>query len=534
MYIIGSHIITPLGEGIENNYQAILKGLTAIKWYNDPRLLSEPFYASLFPQTLNYSRQYSRLEQLCIDCAKVAIQQSNIEPSKRTVFILSTTKGNIELLQPDYDIETISPAYSVKRIAGYFGNHTTPIVVSNACTSGVCAQITAMRLLQTKEYDYAVVIGIDLLSAFIISGFNCLKVLSNEPCRPYDNNRKGLNLGEAVACMVISRQPTSDCVSMRAGSICNDANHISGPSRLGEGSMRVLKSVIKDFDTTDIAVINAHGTSTMYNDEMESIAIERAGLARIPVNSLKSIFGHTLGAAGILESLITIRALKDGIILPTRNFNQLGVSRNIKVSNEIRHTDKRAFIKLMSGFGGCNAAILYSLEQTSERKVQPEINIKTIAQQSLTSEHDNLESMYRLHVTDYSKFFKMDKLSRAGFIATELIAGQRGIHEDCAVIIFTSTGSLANDLNYQKTMNEYPSPALFVYTLPNIVTGEIAIRHKLQTETSCYLLPEKSWSDMEIIVRATMAASQCSQALYGWLDATENGYAADLRLAETN
>lgn len=530
MYIIGSHIITPLGEGVECNYQAVLKGLTTIKRHEDSSLLSEPFQAALFEQELSHNERYTRLEQLCIDCAEVALQQCGIDPSKRTVFILSTTKGNIELLQPKYEIEAISPAYSGKRIAEYFGNQATPIVVSNACTSGVCAQITAMRLLQTGMFDYAVVIGVDLLSAFIISGFNSLKALSDEPCRPYDKDRKGLNLGEAVACMVVSRKPVSGCVSMISGNICNDANHISGPSRTGEGSMRVLKSVVKNFDTDNIAVINAHGTSTLYNDEMESIAIERAGLADIPVNSLKSIFGHTLGAAGILESLLTIRALKDGIILPTRNFNQSGVSRAIKVSNEIRTTDKKAFIKLMSGFGGCNAAILYSLEQPASIQPQQSINIKTIAHQTLNSETDNLETTYREQVDNYPKFFKMDKLSRAGFVATELIAKKAEIHEDCAVVIFTSTGSLANDLNYQRTINDFPSPALFVYTLPNIVTGEIAIRHHLQTETSCYLLPSEDWNLMQQIVESTAVANNCSQVLYGWLEAYDDHYYAKMKL----
>ena len=105
--------------------------------------------------------------------------------------------------------------------------------------------------------------------------------------------------------------------------------------------------------------MNVHGTSTLYNDEMEAIAIDRAGLLNVPVNALKGTFGHTMGAAGILESILSMHAVDAGLVLPTRGFSERGVSRPVRVSAAAGQTDKRAFVKLLSGFGGVNGALLF-------------------------------------------------------------------------------------------------------------------------------------------------------------------------------
>ena len=122
-----------------------------------------------------------------------------------------------------------------------------------------------------------------------------------------------------------------------------------------------MQSVLKDSDTNDIAFLNAHGTATLFNDEMESVAIDRAGLNEVPVNSLKGYFGHTMGAAGVLETIISMQALDDGLVLGTKGFEHLGVSKHINVSAENKQTTKHAFVKMMSGFGGCNAAIVMAI-----------------------------------------------------------------------------------------------------------------------------------------------------------------------------
>ena len=201
-----------------------------------------------------------------------------------------------------------------------------------------------------------------MLSKFIVSGFQSFKALSPERCKPYDNSRRGLNLGEAVGTIILERTDASedsDSWHFVAGSIHNDANHISGPSRTGEGSYRVLEDLLVHIDTDDLAFINAHGTATAYNDEMESIAIHRAGLDRVPANGLKGVYGHTLGAAGIIETILSMGAVDCGVILPTVGYSEQGTSYRLNIAPETRATDKRTFIKILSGFGGSNAGIAY-------------------------------------------------------------------------------------------------------------------------------------------------------------------------------
>ena len=296
--------------------------------------------------------------------AAKALEQTHIDPaSDKVLFILSTTKGNVFLLdkrETGFPSERVLLGVAARQMSDYFRNPNTPIVVSNACISGVCAQIQAMRELESGHFDYVVTVGADVQSAFIVSGFQSFKALSVDPCKPFDANRTGLNLGDAAATIIYTKKnkvTDNDWVACR-GAIRNDANHISGPSRTGEGSYRALRAVLGDTNPEKLAFINTHGTATLYNDEMESFAIERAGLSNVPVNGLKGYYGHTMGAAGILETILSMQAVDDNNILATKGFETIGVTHPLVLSNENKPTDKRAFIKLLSGFGGCNAALL--------------------------------------------------------------------------------------------------------------------------------------------------------------------------------
>ena len=214
-----------------------------------------------------------------------------------------------------------------------------------------------------------VVVGVDFLSKFIISGFQSFRALAPDVCKPFDAERCGLNLGEAAATIIFGKDTEDKPAQARlvCGAIRNDATHISAPSRTGEGCCRAIRNVLCDGQPTadDIAFICAHGTATPYNDAMEANAIYRAGLGSVAVNSLKSLFGHTLGAAGVLETIVSVKALGRGIVLPTLNCNnpeQLIIdnqSFSLNITKTITHTDKKYFLKTLSGFGGVNAALLF-------------------------------------------------------------------------------------------------------------------------------------------------------------------------------
>ena len=303
---VSDNIISPLGMTSAENYAAVKTGRSELKRRDGLWQLPEPFTASLMDREavnetaaqMQIDDRYTFFEKMIILSATKALQQTDIDPaSDKVLFILSTTKGNVFLLdkrEKRFPAERVLLGQAAKQMADYFHNPNTPIVVSNACISGVCAQIQAMRELESGRFDYVVTVGADVQSAFIVSGFQSFKALSIDPCKPFDANRTGLNLGDAAATLIYTRKDEineNEWVACR-GAIRNDANHISGPSRTGEGSYRALKAALGELSPDKVAFINAHGTATLYNDEMESFAIERAGLSHVPVNGLKGYYGH--------------------------------------------------------------------------------------------------------------------------------------------------------------------------------------------------------------------------------------------------
>lgn len=572
-YIIADNIISPLGETSEENYLSVKAGRSGIRAYEPGTCnIPEGFYASLLFE--DFETLALKSAQKAIANAQKTIGNAQLElKGKRTAFILSSTKGNIE--------ENISLADSAQRIASQLGIDAKPIVVCNACISGLSALILGNRLIDSGLYDAAIVCGCDTPRQFILSGFQSLKALSPEPCRPFDMERMGLNLGEAAATLILSKNPIQgNSWRMGDGFIRNDAFHISTPSKTADGLylslQRTLESFTKEISSTckqidmkaHLAFINAHGTATLFNDQMESVAIGRAGLSELPANAYKSFWGHTMGAAGILETIISMKAIDDDTILGTRGFSELGVSGKMNICAENRPTDKKGFIKMLSGFGGCNATIwaaksperenitLSQMEQQNREfttthtiRITPEEVIldqrklwegkKKLGEQEGQEHHSLLTSLYKQMIGNYPKFYKMDGLSRLGFVASEiLLNAEKGeTDKERAIIFFNHSSSIASDRNYKESINDkdnyFPSPSIFVYTLPNIVTGEIAIRNHFHGETSFFILPDKDERMMEEILQASCRDDQSKSFLTGWIDyEDERHFEADLQIRE--
>ncbi|MCK9303481.1 MAG: beta-ketoacyl synthase, partial [Bacteroidales bacterium] len=209
MYILGDNIISSLGFSTAENYEAVCFGRSGLRYYSDKFDLPEPFYSSLIDEDkLNDAftalssvsvEKYTRLEKMAILSAFSAISAAGIDAAAEDVlFIFSTTKGNIDLLDNlnnPFEKARVYLWRSAQLIAEYFGNKNEPIVVSNACISGCAAQITAMNQINHHGYKYVVVVGAEVLSKFIVSGFQSFKALSPSLCMPFDKNRCGLNLG---------------------------------------------------------------------------------------------------------------------------------------------------------------------------------------------------------------------------------------------------------------------------------------------------------------------------------------------------
>lgn len=555
IYKIADNVLTPLGGTTAENYQAVKSGRTALRRYDnngvwegdhhsDIHDLPEPFAASLFADDSSFAIEgLTRFESLAVTSIKSALQQTDIDTSaSNIILIISTTKGNGG---------GTYPSTAAMHIAKAVGISTTPIVVCNACISGVSAMILAQRLLEEQQYDYAIVCGAEVLNRFTVTGFQSLKALSAEPCRPFDIERTGLNLGEAAATIIFSLlPPPHPHWALVHGVVRNDAYHISTPDKNGEGARQALEEVMKGENLEDVAFINAHGTATLFNDQMESVAIERANMQDIPVNSLKGYFGHTLGAAGILETVISMAAIDDNTIIGTKGFEELGVSGKINLAPRTHpispRTSPLSFIKLISGFGGCNGAILFKNQQPITSSIHSPLSsdfpskgdLMGANSIKLTSSDTSLTEIYKQHIGNYPKFYKMDGLCKLGFVASELLLKQVALRSSIespslSVILFNHSSSIHADKKYESTISNseefFPSPSLFVYTLPNIVTGETAIRNHFQGETSFYILPQKDDEMMELIIKASFADCGTDYIIGGWVDyENDEHYEAEL------
>lgn len=384
IYITDYNCVTPLGFDVFSNWDALLEGKSGVSLH---KIIEnhEPFYASKINSekleeefTTNFksvqNNNFTRLEKMFLLSLQPLVERHQI--TEETAFILSTTKGNISLLKNKNTLpEGVFLSDLAQKIAVFFGFKSKPIVVSNACVSGVMALAVAKNMILSGKYKNAFVIAGDEISEFVISGFNSFQAIGSGICKPYDKTRDGINLGEAAAAVYITGYRSEEgkilqnekfSFKILGDSAINDANHISGPSRTGDGLYASIKNAMTEAQVTaeQINFISAHGTATIYNDEMEAIAFNRAELQNIPLHSLKAYYGHCLGASGLLETIISMESALHKTLLPSKNFEDIGTSQSLNIIKENQPAEIRYILKTASGFGGCNAAVV--LEKCKE------------------------------------------------------------------------------------------------------------------------------------------------------------------------
>jgi len=372
-FVVADNVISSLGFSTAKNFQNLICGNSGIKIGDYPHLYPEKFPASLVDKNLlnekagnlHLQESHTIFEQLLILSISDAIKDLSLDiKSPDTLIILASTKGNVDLLKNNpkgFKADRVHLWRSAQIVGDYFGTAQTPLIISNACISGVMALIAAQRFIAQGKYKYMIVAGCDVLSEFIVSGFQSFMSLSKDICRPFDNKRSGLSLGEGAATIVLSSQEElakTPNLQIIAGAGSNDANHISGPSRTGEGLFIAINEVLNG--NPDVDFISAHGTATPYNDDMESIALKRLGLENIPVNSFKGFIGHTMGAAGIIESIYCFETMRHNLLIKSAGFENPGTSEKINVVKQTQAGNVNCVLKTASGFGGSNAAILFT------------------------------------------------------------------------------------------------------------------------------------------------------------------------------
>ena len=286
-YITYHNIISSLGFTSEANFDQLVHEKSGIKKYQGENIAS--YYSSKVDQEkvnsefkkIGNIELYTTLEKMMMLSVNSILSTSNYKITERTGLIIATTKGNIDTLSPSskfYSDPKRSYLYELgNQINNFFGFKNEAIVLSNACVSGVLAVAVAQRFINDGVYDEVIIVSGDLVSEFILSGFASFQAISNEPCKPYSKNRTGITIGEAVASILVTSKKKKNATQVLGSGSCNDANHISGPSRTGEGLVMSIESALNEakIDANEIDYISAHGTATNYNDEMEAVAFSR-------------------------------------------------------------------------------------------------------------------------------------------------------------------------------------------------------------------------------------------------------------------
>ena len=567
-YCGANYIISSLGCSTLENYNAIESYTTNIYKYSGcgtPVCLidRERLKKELTSSVLDYNKlncregleKYSFLEQLVITSLEHVISESGVGLSNRdTLLILSTTKGNIEYIAND--LENSFLWATANKMVSYFNCANTPLIYSNACISGVGATVIGKRLIEQGEYNNVYVVGVDVVSDFIVSGFNSFKSISPTICRPYDAQRDGLTLGEACGALLLTnnRELSDSKVVVCGGGISDDANHISGPSRTGDGLYFAIKRAMQeaDIEVDDLSFVNTHGTATPYNDEMESKALQMAGLCGVPCNSLKPYLGHTLGASGVIEIILSLEQLKRSHLFGVKGYATSGVPFDLNVSAKHREISGEYLLKTASGFGGTNCAVVLGKEEECMRYIGSDSKnrqeLVQLASCKIDSEVVSAEEGYadfssfirveykKLGKTNM-KFFKMDNLCKLGYVASSrLLEGvELNFEADkIGVVIANSYSSLDIDLRHNEIVSGNPaegaSPAIFVYTLANIVAAEIAIRNGFKGELSLFIQEKKSLDFVEKYSKGLIQNGICDAVIYGWCNLLEEEYSAELKL----
>lgn len=605
VYISSSYMITSLGSGVQENFEAALQGQSGVHMCLDTTKSQNPVMAGIIDPAVfeelseKYDGScgfgsYTDAELLVINCVENVVGDAGLP--ERTGLVIASAKGNVAMLegrcgatktQQVTDLQTALPTQGSKlpqcsenqsgassrkascpqhlqenrlnRVGEFFGIDESDVYyISNACISGVSALIFARRMILSGSYDNMIVVGVDVQNRFIISGFASFKSLSSELCRPYDASRCGLNLGEACGAVMLTKTGTSELVAIDGGSASDDANHISGPSRTGDGLYFAMRDAMSESGVgpADVDMLQMHGTATAYNDEMESKAAGLAGLSDVPAQSLKPYFGHTMGASGIIETILAAEELKRGIFLGVKGFEELGVPVPLNVSAENRLIkNPHHCLKTASGFGGTNAAVLLSFgtpapasaKKTSSalnpvRRVQisqGQVNVDgtSVFVSSQTDFHTFSREAFKSREEANMKFYKMDDLCKLGYLASAwLLDGIEYGEEECGIVMSGKYGCLDTDIRHQQIIDSEgdssASPAVFVYTLPNVVAAEISIRHHIKGENIWFWSEDKTMSDIKKYAYILAASRDLKYCIAAHIDFINGDYFAIFELLE--
>jgi 3-oxoacyl-[acyl-carrier-protein] synthase II len=389
--VTGIGVVSPYGTGLDSLHAGLVAGKNCLEPAQDiyPGFVGTLAPVRELPEFVSKSGvRYSRSDRLAIAAAENAVAglDRNQNYFRESAVVIATTVGGLCDIDPgivpdpsawyrEGDGLARASSYSVARAAASVGEHLEVrgpnCGISVACASGGTAIALGANMLLDGMVPMVFAGGSDGLCPFTMSGFSSLQSLDKEPCRPFDINRKGLNLGEGAAILVLETLAAAQArganvlAVLRGWAMGNDATHPTAPQKQGTGLAECISSAMNmaGIGMDEVDYVNAHGTGTSLNDIAEANAYElafRGRKSRVPVSSTKSYFGHCLASAGSIEAAISIAAIRSGSIAPTLRLKDPIESSVVDwVKDEVRHQTVNTAISVSVGFGGSNAALLF-------------------------------------------------------------------------------------------------------------------------------------------------------------------------------
>jgi len=388
--ISGLGVVSPYGAGTKAFWEGIAAGTCAIR----PITLidTEGFRCRIAAEVpaeavaaFDSSPRRSRADRMALAAAREAIADAHLSAEDRAgaaLLVAAVGGGMLEgeawyweearMGRPSPRIRalrSILPASHAETVGHRLGLGGPKETIIMACASGAAAIALGADLIRSGVVPLAVVGGVDALTRICFMGFNALKLLDTEPCRPFDRDRRGMSIGEAAAFLVLE---DSERCRARGGpmygeflgaGMTTDAHHVTAPHPEGEGMIRAMTAALNaaGVPAGDIGYVNAHGTGTPQNDRVEASALRRVFReGGVLVSSTKSMVGHTMAAAGTIEAIATLLALQHSLIPPTANLRQLDPDVPFDcVPGVARPTPVEVGLSNSFGFGGQNVSLVF-------------------------------------------------------------------------------------------------------------------------------------------------------------------------------
>ena len=477
------------------------------------------------------------------------------EGNGKVVLISGTTVAGMDITERHFtDLRTSDEHLSclryhscgdnTRQIADHFGCFSEVTTVSTACSSAANALILGAEMLKTGEVDIVVAGGTEALSVFHLNGFNSLMILDKEHCRPFDETRAGLNLGEGAAYVVLEseeharqRQASVHAYLTGYGNAC-DAFHQTASSENGEGAYLAMQQALTmaDLKPTDIDYVNAHGTGTPNNDLSESVALRRVfGSQMPPVSSTKGFTGHTTSASGSIETVICLLAMHHGFLPANLGWHQPMADGIVPTQGEDSHALRHVLCNSF-GFGGNDSSLLLSLDASDNslssflrpfgskrqsRVLAPLSSIKELARVEITSEDELSE------IRDFVKPLearRMGKLMKASLLSSLKALKQAGIDCPDAIITGTSLGCWENTeallTQIEQEGEVMLSPTNFMQSTHNTIGSNVAIRTHCHGYNVTYTQGDDSLEWALRDARRLLQTGRCKTVLVGCHDET--------------